>query len=90
MVERIGSQGLKTTAEAPDHFPRRSVVKTWLMLFVMSVIVCWIAQEVVAALAIAIPLAAVLVFHGAFIAVVLVLYPFTIMRSNKRSGLEVR
>lgn len=89
MVERIGSQDLKTTTEAPDHFPRRSVVKTWLILFVVSVIVCWIAQEVVAALAIAIPLAAVLVFHSAFIAVVLVMYPFTIMRSNKRSGLEV-
>jgi hypothetical protein len=90
MVERISSQGPITTTEAPDALPRRSIVKTWLMLFVTSVIVCWIAQEVVAALAIAIPLAAVLVFHGVFIAVVLVMYPFTIMRSNKRSGLEVR
>ncbi len=90
MVERISSQGLKTTTEAPDDVPRRSVIKTWLLLFVMSVAVCWIAQEVVAALAIAIPLTAVLVFHGAFIAVVLVLYPFSIMRKNKRSELEVR
>ncbi|MHA2236690.1 MAG: hypothetical protein ACXABH_15305, partial [Candidatus Thorarchaeota archaeon] len=67
----------------------RSVVKTWLILFVVSVIVCWIAQEVVGALAIAIPLAAVLAFHGVFIVVVLVMYPLAIMRSNKRTGLEV-
>ncbi|MFX1543893.1 MAG: hypothetical protein ACFFCR_12880 [Promethearchaeota archaeon] len=88
MVERIGSQNLKTTSESPDRFPQRSVIKTWLILFIGSVIVCWIAQEVVAAISITIPFAAVLVFHGIFIAAVLVIYPFMIMRNNKQISLE--
>ncbi|MHA2602709.1 MAG: hypothetical protein AM324_011335 [Candidatus Thorarchaeota archaeon SMTZ1-83] len=90
MVERIGFKGPITTTEAPDDLPRRSIIKTWLMLFVFSVIVCWIAQEVVAGLGIVIPLAVVLVFHDAYIAVVLAIYPFSIMRNNKRTAMEVR
>ncbi|MHA2118853.1 MAG: hypothetical protein ACW98J_08025 [Candidatus Thorarchaeota archaeon] len=90
MVERISSQGLITTAEAPDDHPRRSVAKTWLILFVASIIVCWAAMEAVAALAITIPLAVTLVFHGAYIAIILVVYPLSIMRSNKRSALGGR
>ena len=90
LVERIGSQDLKTTPESPDRLPQRSVIKTWLILFFGSVAVCWIAQEVVAVLSIAIPITAVLVFHGAFIAVVLVIYPIMIMRNNKQISLEAR
>jgi heme/copper-type cytochrome/quinol oxidase subunit 4 len=88
MVERIGSQNPTTTSEAPDRLPQRSVIKTWLILFIGSVIVCWIAQEVVAALSITVPFAAVLVFHGIFIAAVLVIYPFMIMRNNRQTSLE--
>jgi hypothetical protein len=59
------------------------------MLFVFSVIVCWIAQEVIAALAIPIPLTVLLVFHSAYITVALAAYPFSIMRNNKRTAMEV-
>jgi hypothetical protein len=45
-------------------------------------------MEVVAALAITIPLAVVLVFHGAYIALVLVMYPFSIMRRNREFAME--
>lgn len=85
MVERISSQGLDSTTDAPDDAPRRSIAKTWLLLFVASIIVCWASMEVVAALAIIIPLAVTLVFHAAYVAVVLVAYPLSLGGRRIRS-----
>ncbi|MFW9846096.1 MAG: hypothetical protein ACFFD6_05085 [Candidatus Thorarchaeota archaeon] len=89
MVERISSQGLISTDDAPDDAPRRSIAMTWLILFMTSIILCWAATGVVDALAITLPSAATLVFHSVYIAVILVAYPLSLSRSNKRSTLEV-
>ncbi|MHA2602463.1 MAG: hypothetical protein AM324_010070 [Candidatus Thorarchaeota archaeon SMTZ1-83] len=89
MVERISSQDLTTTVDAPDEVSGRSWHKVFGVLLVVSIAICWMAMEVVEAAALTMPLVPLAVFHGLYIAVVLVAYPLSIRRNASKLSLEV-
>ncbi|MFX1604121.1 MAG: hypothetical protein ACFFCK_11620 [Promethearchaeota archaeon] len=89
MVERISSQDLTTTVDNPDEVPGRSWRKVFGVLLVVSIAICWIAMEVVEAAALTMPPVSLAVFHGLYIALVLVAFPMSIRRNANKLSLEV-
>jgi len=88
MVERISSQELTATVDAPDEVSGRSWRKVFVVLLVASIVICWLAMEVVEAAALTMPLVPLSVFHGLYIALVLVAYPLSIRRKASQLSQE--
>ncbi len=89
MVERIGSQDLTTTVDAPDEVSGRSWRKLFGVLLVGSIAICWLSMELVKAASLTISLVPLSVFHGLYIVLVLVAYPLSIRREANLLSLEV-
>lgn len=88
MVERISSQDLTTTVDAPDEVSGRSWRRVFGALLVVSIAICWLSMELVEAAGLVIPLVPLSVFHGLYIAMVLVAYPLSIRSKANQLSLE--
>ena len=78
MKKKLNSIELGEVHEDPDKFNPRSFVKTLLVVFIASIVVCWAAQTAVSVFALALPAAFWISFHAIYgISMVLGTYRYT-------------
>lgn len=86
MKQKLNSNELGEVHEDPDKSIPRSFVKTLLVIFIASIVVCWAAQTAVSISAISLPAVFWISFHVIYvISMVLGTYRYTRDTTAKRT-----
>jgi hypothetical protein len=85
MFNRIQPDVRSAFHEDPDEKLQRGSRYVFGILLVISILVCWLSQQVARFFSVSIPIEVSLIFHGFYIVIVLFLIPIFLRITNQNS-----